>query len=100
MLKKFQKHKEDFVCEKCGTEIIGSGYTNHCEECLWGKHVDINPGDRASVCGGMMKPIGVEKKGDNYVLLHRCEKCGFERINKVSKKDNFNTILKISSKNI
>jgi len=99
MLKLFQKQKEDFVCEKCGTEVAGSGYTNHCTECLWGKHVDINPGDRASDCGGMMKPVTVETKGGQHILIHKCEKCSFERKNKVEEKDNFDTVLKISSKN-
>ncbi len=97
MLKLFQKRKEDFVCEKCDTEVEGSGYTNHCPECLWGKHVDINPGDRASDCGGMMDPVAVEIKGDQCILLHKCEKCGFERKNKVGKEDNFDTVLKIKS---
>jgi len=98
MTKKFQKKKEDFVCENCGTEVVGSGYTNHCTECLWGKHVDINPGDRAEDCGGMMIPYDVESKNDQYTLLHKCKKCGFERRNKMGKGDNFNMVLKISSK--
>jgi len=98
MLKLFQKQKEDFVCEKCGTEVSGSGYTNHCPECLWGKHVDINPGDRASECGGMMNPIEVETRKGHQILIHKCEKCGFERKNKVGKEDNFDMVLKISSK--
>jgi len=28
--KKFQRNKEDFICEKCGLEVEGNGYTNHC----------------------------------------------------------------------
>ena len=99
MLKRFQKRKEDFVCDKCGMKVVGSGYTNHCPKCFWGKHVDINPGDRASNCGGMMEPMEAEKAGDNYILLHKCLKCGFERKNKVGEKDNFDMILEISSKN-
>jgi rubrerythrin len=87
--KRFQKCKEDFVCEQCGASVKGSGYTNHCPECLWSKHVDVNPGDRAAECGGMMKPVEVTTKGDNYVILHRCQKCGFERKNKTVEKDNF-----------
>lgn len=95
--KRFQKRKEDFVCGKCMTKVKGSGYTNHCPECLWGKHVDINPGDRMEDCHGMMAPVRVETKGDQYILLHRCEKCGFERKNKVGKGDNFDTLSKIAS---
>ena len=64
-MKMFQKNVEDFVCGNCGGEVVGNGYTNHCPKCLWSKHVDINPGDRAEKCGGMMKPISVIKtKGD------------------------------------
>ena len=29
MSKLFQKRKEDFICEKCGKEVVGNGYTNH-----------------------------------------------------------------------
>jgi len=53
IFKKFQKKKEDFKCEKCGREVIGTGYTNHCPDCLWSKHVDVNPGDRQSKCLGL-----------------------------------------------
>ena len=94
--KKFQKKIEDFVCEKCGTEVRGTGFTNHCPECLWGKHVDINPGDRLSECGGMMKPVGVESRGDDFTILHRCEKCSFERKNKRQERDNFDTLVALS----
>ena len=105
-MKKFQKKVEDFVCEKCGEKVIGTGYTNHCPKCLWSKHVDINPGDRASTCQGMMRPVKVEKEKGEYMLTHRCcEKpvrpghpggCGFERRKKVEKNDNFDEVIKIS----
>ena len=70
MAKRFQRKIEDFVCANCGAKIKGNGYTNHCPACLWSKHVDINPGDRASVCGGLMKPIDIELKKGKYVLLY------------------------------
>jgi hypothetical protein len=57
--------------------------------------VDINPGDRAVECGGMMKPVEVLAKGDSFVILHRCQKCGFERKNKTGEKDSFNVLYKI-----
>lgn len=94
-MKKFQRRKEDFSCEKCGVLVEGNGYTNHCPECLWGKHVDINPGDRKSSCRGLMKPIALEKKGEKYSISHRCVVCGFERKNKVSERDNFESMLSI-----
>ena len=96
----FQKTKEDFVCEVCGAVVVGDGYTNHCPECLWSKHVDVHPGDRAGPCGGVMKPIGIKKKDGEYSILHKCQKCGFERWNKANPEDNFDQIIQVSSQKI
>ena len=96
-MKKFQRKIEDFVCENCGCGVKGDGYTNHCPKCLWGKHVDVNPGDREEECGGMMKPIRAFFKRGNSVIVHRCVKCAFERSNMASKEDNFDVLVKISS---
>jgi ribosomal protein L37E len=96
MPKLFQKKVEDFMCEKCGEKVIGDGYTNHCPKCLWSKHVDVNPGDRAATCGGMMRPVKVEFEKGEYLLTHHCEKCGFERRKKVERADNFEEVVKIS----
>lgn len=95
-MKKFNRQIENFTCEHCGTEVIGNGYTNHCPNCLWSKHVDINPGDRASDCGGLMEPIAVEIKKGEYILTQKCQKCGHIRKNKISPLDNFDEILKLS----
>ena len=94
----FQKRVEDFVCEKCGNKIEGKGYTDHCPQCLWSKHVDINPGDRKSECGGLMEPIGVEVKNDKYIIYYRCTKCGFKHRVKSAPDDNFDGIVKISNR--
>jgi hypothetical protein len=96
MSKTFIKRIENFKCGNCGLEVTGSGYTNHCPECLWSKHVDVFPGDREETCGGLMKPIRVEKRKDSYVIIHKCEACGEERKNKVASQDNFEQIVKIS----
>ncbi len=93
----FKRTPEDFICEVCGTEVSGNGYTNHCPECLWSKHVDIHPGDREAACGGLMEPVGVEKKGDDYIIRHKCVVCGFERLNKAQKEDRFEMIVQISA---
>ncbi|MFH0856298.1 MAG: RNHCP domain-containing protein [bacterium] len=85
--KKFQKCKEDFICEHCGASVKGNGYTNHCPHCLWSKHVDINPGDRAASCGGMMRPVRIESQGKEMVIVHVCEKCGYEKRNKAKRGD-------------
>lgn len=89
MSTEFKRTKEDFVCENCQEKVIGDGYTNHCTECLWSKHVDINPGDRASECGGLMRPILTEQDKGEYKILHRCVECGLEKRNKLQNKDNF-----------
>jgi len=97
MTKRFQRKKEDFVCDNCGTTVKGDGYTNHCPICLYSKHVDIDPGDRLSDCHGLMKPVGFEVKGRGYVIIHRCLKCGFEKKNKFSDKDNLEVLLQLSN---
>lgn len=96
MLKLFQKNQENFICEKCGVKVIGDGYTNHCPKCLWSKHVDVNPGDRASECQGMMKPIKVEMEKGEYLMTYHCEKCSFERRKKLEPGDNFDEVIRIS----
>ncbi len=96
MAKNFIRQKEDFVCENCGTKVLGNGYTNHCPKCLWSKHVDQSiPGDRASLCQGLMEPVGIEIKNGNYTLTHCCQKCGKISKNKTSEADNFEKILSL-----
>jgi len=92
MQRKFQRTIEDFVCENCGEEVKGSGYTNHCQNCLYSKHVDINPGDRANSCGGLMKPIDAYFEAQEWFLIQKCQKCGEEKKIKVAKGDNFGII--------
>jgi len=94
--KKFQRNKENFTCENCGFFVVGDGYTNHCSKCLWSKHVDINPGDRAESCLGIMKPVRISTKESEYVITHKCTKCEFEKNNKVSRNDDFDKVLKIA----
>lgn len=97
MAKQFQRTEEDFRCEQCGSDVRGNGYTNHCPRCLWSKHVDVNPGDRQAKCQGLMKPIGVELKGGEYAIFHRCDRCGIEKKNKAAKNDNFDAVLQLST---
>lgn len=99
-MRQFQRKKEDFVCEHCGAEVRGNGYTNHCPNCLYSKHVDINPGDRAEECGGLMEPIDLELKDGKYILVHRCQKCGFVRRNKVCPEDNFDAVIELSHRKV
>ena len=95
----FIRTTEDFNCEKCGFFVEGNGYTNHCPKCLWSKHVDVFPGDRKGECGGMMEPIGVNKKGNEYTILHKCVKCGLEKPNKAVKEDSFEMLIQVGAEN-
>ncbi len=98
-MKKFIKKVENFVCENCKKEIVGNGYTNHCPYCLYSKHIDINPGDRSCDCLGLMEPIDILQKNGEFIILHKCQKCNFERKNKVEENDDFSVVVKISKNN-
>lgn len=76
-----------FICQNCGKEVLpltDGSYRNHCPFCLYSLHVDITPGDRQCDCGGLMKPIKIIKNKKGFQILHRCQKCGFERHNKIN----------------
>ena len=85
--KRFSKNDSGFVCQNCGFAVLPLGKTsrNHCPRCLCSLHVDINPGDRASDCGGLLIPVSARpdpKKG--YVIIHKCTVCGAVRRNKAA----------------
>lgn len=91
----FKRTIEDFVCEHCGIRVSGTGFTNHCPLCLWSKHVDITPGDRASHCNGLMEPIKIEIEKGEPVITHRCSICNHEKRNKTAKNDSENEIVRL-----
>lgn len=89
---------ESFICEYCGENNPPAPKTcrNHCRKCLWSKHVDQKfPGDRQSECKNLMKPIKIIGDIDNLQIIHKCEKCDKEIINKTADDDNFEEILRI-----
>lgn len=95
--KNFIKTEEDFVCEHCGYKVTGTGYTNHCPKCLYSRHVDNLPGDRANHCGGLMAPVGVELKSGEYDIIHKCLRCGMRKINQSAPEDDFEQIIKLTT---
>ena len=98
--KRFKKNKENFVCEKCGSFVKGDGFTDHCPECLWSKHVDIYPGDRGASCQGMMEPVGVKREGERYFIYYRCQECGYKhRVKKVTG-DNMEEVVRLSTEKL
>ena len=100
-MKQFFKNDNEFICEHCGKKVEKLNYTtrDHCPYCLYSKHVDINPGDRANECKGLLKPIGIEKFKDTYKILYRCEKCHQEHKNIIANDDDMGMIIEISKNN-
>jgi len=104
--KRFRIVNESFTCMHCGCEVPQTSSTtprNHCPFCLWSRHVDINPGDRANPCKGMMMPIDIlVHSRKTYVIVHECTKCGKRSKSRAilhddNANDDFEIVLKISS---
>lgn len=99
---KFKARNDPFVCGRCGRSVepivYGGSYRNHCPYCLWSKHVDGPvPGDRVEPCKGMMEPAGVfTRRTGEYVLVHKCTKCGQERYNRIAADDNTELLVQLS----
>lgn len=98
-MKQFTMRDEDFICENCGQPVTALKYTarDHCPHCLYSKHVDIMPGDRANSCTGLLKPIGIEKFKDTFKIIYKCQKCGELHKNIMAKDDDMDLIIKLSS---
>jgi hypothetical protein len=86
-----------FTCAHCGARVPrhpDGSYRNHCRVCLCSRHVDDKPGDRASTCGGLMVPYGVDYSGKKgFMLRHRCTVCGHEGRNKTASDDDLDRIM-------
>jgi hypothetical protein len=83
-----------FRCRNCrldvGVDAPGTAHRNHCPNCLWSRHVDDSPGDRAAaeLCGSSMEPIAVSVRGGGeWVLVHRCLGCGTVHLNRTAGDD-------------
>ncbi len=99
-------HQEkQFRCQNCGLlvttdpEIAGVQNRNHCPNCLWSKHVDLNKaGDRKATCHARMQPVGLTVKQTDkkfsasgacgeLMLIHRCTACAKISINRIAADD-------------
>ena len=67
---------EPFTCAACGRSVPIGGVPvrDHCPYCLRGLHVDVVPGDRAAGCGGVLEPVGLERRPE-VVILYACRRC-------------------------
>jgi len=97
-MKTFNMINEQFICENCNKTIEKAKHTarDHCNFCLYSKHVDINPGDRKNPCKGLMTPIGIEKYKNTYKIIYKCSKCNEIHKNIMCEDDNMDLIIKLS----
>lgn len=105
--KHFQEQKSQaFRCGQCRAfvvvnEYIGTANRNHCNSCLWSKHVDNKKGDRNSQCQAGMEPIGLTMKWEGsarfgeLMLIHLCRGCSKISINRIAGDDDVYKILDI-----
>ena len=103
------RHEHDaggFHCAHCNTFVainarMGTVHRNHCNICLWSKHVDDAKGDRRAACNGGMEPIGLTFKHEGQgrsgeiMLIHLCTACQKVSINRIARDDPEDTILQI-----
>lgn len=74
---------ESFTCKICGRLVVttgaGSSHRNHCPNCLHSLHVDNDPGDRESDCGGFMEPISIwvrkNGNGQSFTVAASADSC-------------------------
>lgn len=94
---------DSFTCKVCTRlvtpENAGSTHRNHCQNCLTSLHLDNEPGDRESDCGGIMDAIGVwVRKNGEWAIIHRCRRCGKLSSNRVAADDNPMKLMSIALK--
>jgi hypothetical protein len=59
-------------------------------------HVDVNPGDRAATCRGLMQPIRLLYERGEFLVVHECVRCGVRRRNRTAPDDDLSTLLALS----
>lgn len=100
-----------FKCSHCKQFVpfsahMGTANRNHCNWCLWSKHVDEAKGDRRSHCHGGMRPIALTFKHEGFgrvgeiMLVHCCALCKKLSINRVARDDPEHSILAIFTESL
>ena len=91
----------NFRCSTCGLDVPmdapGTAHRNHCPTCLWSRHLDGAPGDRAAGCGASMEPIAVSVRDDGeWALVHRCRRCSATHLNRIAGDDNPYSLIRLA----
>ena len=95
-----------FKCSHCKKWVtinpfMGTANRNHCNICLWSKHVDERKGDRRAVCEGGMQPIGLTFKQEGWgrqgeiMIIHECSQCAKVSINRIAADDTNEGVLNL-----
>ena len=97
--------EESFTCKNCGWLVspggAGTDHRNHCPNCLYSLHLDIEPGDREADCGALMEPVAVwVRKNGEWAIIHRCRSCAMMSSNRIAADDNPVKIISIAMKTI
>lgn len=102
-----KEHKAGgFKCSHCKNWVVindfmGTINRNHCNICLWSRHVDENKGDRRAQCCAGMKPVGLTFKHEGWgrqgeiMLIHVCSECPKLSINRIAADDSNELIMSI-----
>jgi hypothetical protein len=101
-----REHKGGFACSHCRqwvviNEFMGTANRNHCNLCLWSKHVDEHKGDWRATCQAGMRPValttrieGSGRRGE-LMLVHACAGCDKLSINRIAADDAATVILAV-----
>lgn len=57
--------------------------------------MDVNPGDRAADCGGLMEPVGATQKSGESIIVHQCLACGHIKRNRAAPDDDFDLLIEL-----
>ena len=100
-MKKFNMIDEEFRCLNCNNLVPPLNYSarDHCNKCLYSRHVDNMPGDRSNNCKGLLEPIGIEKYKNTYKIIYKCQKCHTIHKNIMANDDNYDEIINLSINN-
>lgn len=101
-----QEQNNGFKCSHCKhwvviNQFMGTANRNHCNICLWSKHVDNKKGDRRATCQAGMRPVGLTFRLEGgsaqgeIMLIHACAGCPKISINRIASDDPEATILHI-----
>ncbi|MCK6477893.1 MAG: RNHCP domain-containing protein [Phycisphaerales bacterium] len=90
-----------FTCCRCRAPVSdqswGTSHRNHCPVCLWSRHLDVEPGDRASPCRSAMQPVGIEvRTTGEWAIIHRCTACNVLRANRIAGDDDERALLALA----